>query len=327
LHSRNSIAYRIVVFENKNVFMSSILAIATYSKSQPARGLKEMDLFLEVLATSTKAFPITLLVGGLAAWLGKVWSVRIAANEKYLLDLALESEKLKLNKDLEDIRSTVDLQKVLISHLHQAANFDMASITKEQIEAVKLFWNFWHDFRNEVGKFQTPHRILPVQELRDSTIVKTIFPYSEKEVESSIKRALECYSQIERLRPFVPLQVYQHFLGVGTFYVRLGVRFMTELAGNKVSPWYGDLNGKFDYSVDALMSYGNSVGMDLPHPVSGGDSYLVFAKWLELLEEKLNELVYQFVNGSLSRQFEVHSAIKEIANIGPKGKIGPDEVA
>lgn len=280
-----------------------------------------MNAIVDIIITGFKSLPIVTIIMGLFAWLGKIWVNRIRDEEQYLINSKLENQKSDLQKEINILDSKLEIQNSLLSQAHQGATLDTAAITKEQIEALKKFWDYWLDFRAELGKFQTPHRILTEDELKKPEILAKVFTLSTAQMELSIKMALSHHTKIEKLRPFVPIQVYQHFLGLGTFYLRLAVKILAETPSTKVSAWYLDSTGNTDFSVTGLIAYGKSVGINLPEPTAEQKSYLLITTWIETLEDKMNELIYQFVNGSLKRQFEVHSAIKNLSNLEASEKL------
>lgn len=262
-----------------------------------------MELLVLIFETGLKALPITLIIGGLAAWLGKVWAARIS-----------RIEQQSLQKEIDSLRSSLDLQKSLLLQAQQGANVDHAVITREQLEAVKQFWNHWLDFRSELGKFHTPHQILTVAELNNIQLFrKNLFPYGTEEINQSLKAAMGFDQKIERLRPMLPMQIYQHFKGVSMLYLRIALHLSTELPKDRMIAWYQNSSGEIDHSVTALMAYGKSVSLLLPDPQRRNDTYRCFSEWRELLEEKLSELIYHFVNGSLDRQIVNHEAIRKLS--------------
>lgn len=259
-----------------------------------------MESFLDI---TIKAIPVTALVGGLAAWLGQVWATRIASKDS-----------ANLTKELDKLRTSLDLQKNMLQQAHQNASLDSSEISREQITAIKIFWNHWLDFRSETIKFRTPHQILKVSELNDPATFARIFPYTADVLDNSMKISMAKLREIESLRPLLPVQIYQHFIGLSTLYLRLGIRLTLNVKkGSKIIEWYADESGGYDFSVIGLINYAKSQSISLLDPKIGGESYLTLSKWKEVLEEKLIELIYQYINGSLARQIEIHSAIRSLA--------------
>ena len=268
-----------------------------------------MDSLLDI---NIKAIPVTLLIGAFATWLGKVWATRIAAKDAHKLSENIENQKFQNSKELEKIQTTLDLQKNLIQQAHHNASLDCSEISREQIAAIKQLWNCWLDLRSENAKFRTPHQILKVTELNDPKYFGKIFPYTVAELDSSMSLTMKYFEKIERLRPLIPVQIYQHCIGVSTLYIRIGIRLMLNVQkGTKIIEWYNDESGEFDFSVSGLLNYAISQSLDLPDPKSDMP-YITLTKWKEILEEKFVGLMYQFINGSLSRQIEIHSAIRDL---------------
>ena len=243
-----------------------------------------------------RVLPIALFAG----WLGKVWAERIARNEDH-----------SLSESLEKLRQKLELQQNLIAQAQQHSFIDRAEITRRQLDTIDLFWLKWLEFRNEVGKFHILDQTLTPTELKTAK-----FPFAENRVSESISKARSLTAEVEKMRPFLPVSIYQHFKGLSVFYLRLGLRWDKEFGGraHSMHSWFVDNSGKIDFSVKGLIKYSVSISLNLPNPETEKDARATFCTWKEKLEGHLIHLINEFVDGSLSRQLEIHQAIREISS-------------
>jgi len=278
------------------------------------------EIIKTVLAVIGALGGAAVVVGGLAAWLGKVWADRLFLKESARYQKEIEDLKNQYTIELEHIRAEISERHDLLANTHSALSSGYAASHERIIQAME---ELWKTVKN-IGSFVSPqiffYQILAPEEYNNLDVdqqkkVLTIRPQVEID-----DHMMKVGQSMEDKRIFIGEKLWLLFYIYRAISYRLLLKVVEQKKNGKFYEWNKDSDGKRDYMENMLLLVFTKKELDtiIAPPIQGADKFGIPQRILDSLERKMldemNEWMFgkRLLNMSIEEQQRVSALLKSV---------------
>jgi hypothetical protein len=270
----------------------------------------------------------SVIILGLASWLGKVWSDRIYIHSSAKYEKDIEEIKSRYSADLEYIRAEISERRDLLNSLQMALSSGYTSSHERILEAVQSLWDKIVEIREFTSSFHLIWNILLPRHYENTPISKFEKMLPSLTTAEFTERLQSLDKGIQNKRPFVGEKLWGLYSVYYVFALRLAWKVMEEKQKGKVYDWNKDIDGTPDThlieTLHSALTDAELKGIIEKDPKCGVPQRLMSALEIKMLNE-MNELIFgkRFVSISIEEQQRISGLLHPISNrveIPPKKK-------
>jgi hypothetical protein len=259
----------------------------------------------------------SVIILGLAAWLGKIWSDRIYIRSNAKYEKEIEEIKSHYSADIEHLRAEISERRDLLNSLQNALSSGYTSSHERILESIQALWNKVVEIREFTTSFHFIYNILLPRHYENTPLSKfeKILPKMTGGKLAEHVQSLQ--KDIRNKRPFVGEKLWGLYSIYFTFALRLAWKVIEERERGKVYDWNTDIDGTRDtYLPEILKSaltddeFKSIVEKD---PTCGVPERIMNALEIKMLNE-MNELIFgkRLVSMSIEEQQRITGLLSTI---------------
>ncbi|MBM4422860.1 MAG: hypothetical protein FJ030_05640 [Chloroflexi bacterium] len=287
----------------------------------PSEILRLAITFVTTLLASVGGVSVIIL--GLATWLGKIWSDKIYIHTSAKYEKEIEDLKNRYSADLEYLRAEISERRDLLSSTQNALSSGYASSHERILESIEVLWRTIVETRDFTSSFHLIYNILSPHHYENIPVSKLENVLPNMTDEKFGERVKSLQKDIQNKRPFVGEQLWGLYRIYFAFALRLAWKIIKERQQGKVYTWDVDIDGRRDsHLLDSLQ--GAFTDDELSSIVEKDRACGVPQRVMDALELKMlnemNELIFgkRLVSMSIEQQQRVTHLLYSIDRAGEK---------
>jgi len=210
------------------------------------------DLVKTILAVIGALGGVAVIVGGVSAWLGKIWADKLYLIESAKRQKEIEEFKNQYVTELEHLRAELTERHALFNATFTALSSGYVASHERVVSAMEELWNAILKIRGFVSPYIFLYEILLPREYVNVPIdnaLKLIPKLSQKEFDISVKGITDI---IEDKRPFIGERLWFVFFIYRAFAIRQAYKIVQGRDKGKLYKWDKNNDGSDDTQIDAL---------------------------------------------------------------------------
>lgn len=276
------------------------------------------EIIKTVLAVIGALGGATVVVGGLAAWLGKVWADSLYLKESAKHQIEIEELKNQYTTELEHLRAEITERRDLLTNTHSALSSGYAASHERIVTAMEELWKTVMSIESFISPQIFLYQVYVPQEYNNLPVdtqkrVVTVRPQAELD-----DHMIKVGQSMEDKRIFIGEKLWLIFYIYRAISYRLVFKIAEQKAKGKFYEWNRDSDGKRDYIENMLLLVFTKKELDsiITPPIEGADKFGVPQRILYTLERKMldemNEWMFgkRLVNMSIEEQQRVNDLLR-----------------
>lgn len=265
----------------------------------------------------------SVIILGLAAWLGKIWSDKIYIRTSAKFEKEIEELRNRYSADLEYLRAEISERRDLLNSLQNALSSGYTSSHERILESIEALWGKIVETREFTSSFHFIYNLLFPRHYENTPVSKFVNILPKMTVEELAEHVQSLQKDIRNRRPFVGEKLWGLYSVYFAFALRLAWKIVKEREQGKVYNWDKDVDGTRDnHLLDILQSafaddeLSSIVEKD---PTCGVPTRVLDALELKMLNE-MNELIFgkRLVSMSLEQQQQITNLLDSIGQTSEK---------
>jgi hypothetical protein len=283
------------------------------------------EIIKSVLAVIGALGGIAVVVGSLAAWLGKVLADRLYLKDSAKHQKEIEEFKNLYTTELEHLRADITERRDLLNNTHAALSIGYDASHEQIVAAIEELWKTIREVRAFASPYIFFYQLVSPREYDNVTdkIIKILPKIPQKDFDIQITRLR---LEIEDKRPFIGESLWFTFWVYRAFTLRLAFKVVRGRDSRKFYEWnkneYGKEDAMFevlhyvltDKEQEAVINTGPIKEMGVPQRI------------MDLLERKMldemNEWIFgkRLIHMSIEEQQRIASLLQPIQSIDQDNK-------
>lgn len=210
------------------------------------------DLVKTILAAIGALGGVAVVVGGLSAWLGKIWADKLYLKESAKHQKEIEELKNRYTTELEHLRAEFSEKRDLLNTTFTAISSSFTASHERVVSAMEELWNSILKIRGFVSSYIFLYQILLPNEYVNVPIdsnLKLIPTLTQEEFD---KRVADLSNIIEDKRPFIGESLWFTFWIYRAFAIRQALKIVRGRDKGKLYQWDKNNDGSDDSVIGVL---------------------------------------------------------------------------
>lgn len=264
-----------------------------------------------------------VIILGLSAWLGKVWSDRIYVQSRAKYEKEIEDLRARYSTDLEHLRAEISERRDLLNSLQNALSSGYALSHERILESIQVLWNNIVEIREFTSSFHYVYYILLPREFENTPVSKFERILPEMTDENFYEHIRSLQKDIKNYRPLVGEKIWGLYSIYLAFALRLAWKIVKEREQGTVYNWDKNVDGTADdYLLEILQHTFTAAELESiigEDPTGGVPQRLMDYLEIQIINE-MNELIFgkRLVSMSIEEQQRITSLMSSIGDAKEK---------
>ena len=260
------------------------------------------------------------IVGGLAAWLGKIWADKLLLKESIKYQKEIEEFKNRYTTELEYLRAGITEKQDLLNNTYSALSSGYAASHERIVLAMEELWKTIMEIQEFVSPQIFFYQLLLPKEyndlFNDTNQLNRVIPI--KPTVEIDKHTLKVGQSMEHKRIFIGEKLWLQFYVYRAISYRLLLKIAEQKNKGKFYEWNQDSDGKRDYMENMLLLVFSKQDLDtiinpptIGHSFPGAPQRILSSLEAEILSE-MNEWMFgkRLINMSMEERQRVNDLLK-----------------